>query len=272
MMILTKCPPNQKISNVIRFFWHLEGLNAQKDYIKILPFGALDIIIHKARPMLLGEGFKNNDEPQAFVEGQYMKYHYKRPSGHTRIVGISLQPWASEYLFGLPSLEFTGEIAPLEALTNSHQKLVDAVMEVDETKLIFELLNDYFLSFCADMPEDQNHDLLQFSHQLRSFESTSIKHIAANFWGGSMRKLQSDFLSVFGITMSDFRRKARFQNSISKLHDRDQNLTKIAHACGFFDQSHFNRSFNEFTGVNPKDYYNQLGTQQPLTVMGALTH
>jgi AraC-like DNA-binding protein len=36
---------------------------------------------------------------------------------------------------------------------------------------------------------------------------------------------------------------------------RFANLTSLAYENGYYDQAHFIKDFNEFTGVSPKEFY-----------------
>ena len=69
------------------------------------------------------------------------------------------------------------------------------------------------------------------------------------------RTFQRLFKKYVGITASQYRRICQFQLSLSQLrHNRFSNLTDVAYDNGFADQSHFSRSFREFTKITPGDY------------------
>ena len=69
------------------------------------------------------------------------------------------------------------------------------------------------------------------------------------------RTFQRIFKKYVGVTPNQYRRICQFQLSFSQLRSKDfEKLTDIAYDNGFADQSHFIRSFREFTKTTPLNY------------------
>lgn len=71
----------------------------------------------------------------------------------------------------------------------------------------------------------------------------------------SERTFQRMFKKYVGITPVQYRRICQFQQSFAQLRAKKfDKLTDVAYDNGFADQSHFIRSFREFTQITPNDY------------------
>lgn len=68
--------------------------------------------------------------------------------------------------------------------------------------------------------------------------------------------ISKNFPRYTGGTLSDYIRKVKLEKALPLLKEEHTSLTNVAYECGFFDQSHFIKSFKEATGFLPKYYKN----------------
>ena len=89
---------------------------------------------------------------------------------------------------------------------------------------------------------------------LLSKGSISLKKLTENL-DLSERSLERKFKESVGISPKLFSRICRFQASLKQLkHNHYDKLSDIAFENDYSDQSHFIRSFKEFTGFSPNQY------------------
>ena len=63
------------------------------------------------------------------------------------------------------------------------------------------------------------------------------------------------FRTYFGCTFGEYMRRLRIEKSLSLIKiSFPISLTDIALQCGFYDQSHFCRTFRQLTGFSPRSY------------------
>jgi len=67
-------------------------------------------------------------------------------------------------------------------------------------------------------------------------------------------QLCREFKKTFRCTMGEFLQRCRVEKARELLSRSEQPLGDIAQQCGFYDQSHFTRSFRRLTGQNPLKY------------------
>jgi AraC-like DNA-binding protein len=73
--------------------------------------------------------------------------------------------------------------------------------------------------------------------------------------GLNERTFQRIFKKYVGVTATQYRRTCQFQGSFGQLRGKRFDATsEVAYDNGYADQSHFIRSFREFTDTTPKDY------------------
>lgn len=66
------------------------------------------------------------------------------------------------------------------------------------------------------------------------------------------------FSAHFGCTLGRYLKAVRIQRAMTLMISSDLNLSEIAHACGFADQSHFIRTFRTFHAFTPLVYRKQI--------------
>jgi transcriptional regulator GlxA family with amidase domain len=69
--------------------------------------------------------------------------------------------------------------------------------------------------------------------------------------GYSHRHLRERFMTEFGLTPKQAARVARFHRSRLALQTNTPSLAAVAAACGFYDQAHMAREWNDLAGVPP---------------------
>lgn len=75
----------------------------------------------------------------------------------------------------------------------------------------------------------------------------------------SLSSLERKFTKIVGVSPKQFVRIKRFHHALKLMTKPILTLTDIAHTCGYYDQAHFIRDFESFTGqppslFRPEDY------------------
>jgi len=96
---------------------------------------------------------------------------------------------------------------------------------------------------------NQAHDLVLS----RYLESLTLGEIAAVV-GVHPITLAREFQRAFGCTVGQMVRRERIKFACRKLQAADESIAEIATASGFYDQSHFARTFKKLMGLTPAIY------------------
>jgi AraC family transcriptional regulator len=62
------------------------------------------------------------------------------------------------------------------------------------------------------------------------------------------------FPKYFSCTLGAYMRKLKVEKALSMIKSSGESMTEIGLACGFFDQSHFIKTFRQLTGFLPAQY------------------
>lgn len=62
------------------------------------------------------------------------------------------------------------------------------------------------------------------------------------------------FPKYFACTFGEYMRRLKIEKSLQMIKNSSRSLTEIAYECGFYDQSHFTRTFKHLTGFLPNSY------------------
>lgn len=100
-----------------------------------------------------------------------------------------------------------------------------------------------------------------FAKALGEFEQ-SLSADVTPAWLANRSKLPPQRLArlikrLFGLTPSQFITKSRIASASRMLCEKDQSVSEIAHACGFYDHSAFTRAFRSATGMTPTEFRTQ---------------
>jgi len=66
--------------------------------------------------------------------------------------------------------------------------------------------------------------------------------------------ISKQFPKYFSCTVGQYKRKLKVEKSFAFVKSPSVSLTDVAYECGFFDQSHFIRTFKQLTGMLPGQY------------------
>ncbi|MHA4842770.1 helix-turn-helix domain-containing protein [Flavitalea antarctica] len=199
---------------------------------------------------------KNRKLSSLFLYGQTIRPITLLPHGRFRMVVFLLYPSAINSLFGIRSNEVTDDcidlrLLPAAKLLSDYQKLIETR---DPLKQI-EIISNYLAAVAKSTPTNAD-----------SIVHYALEHIIAAGGQASLRALRKQlnvtertferrFEQFVGVSPRLFSRICQFKSSMQQLdHQRFNKLSDIAYYNGFADQSHFIRSFRQFTGLSPLQY------------------
>ena len=77
----------------------------------------------------------------------------------------------------------------------------------------------------------------------------------------SVSQLRREFVRLFDLTPGEYILRVRLLMARQRLEQTNDPVGNIAHECGFYDQSHFNRAFRAALGLRPLEYRRRFGPE-----------
>jgi AraC-like DNA-binding protein len=197
----------------------------------------------------------------AVTEPGVMNY---RAGSYTNIQVI-FKPHALKSLFGLNATTLANGSVELNEFAAD-----DLNMQLIEAKDVSEQITRLTHFLLAQLIREPARDeLVEESLRLihHSSAAVSVKELLQHL-NISERHFERRFSQTVGVSPQSYIRVRRFNEAIRLIKTGQyENLTEIAHALFYYDQSHFTRDIRAFSGMTPKEvsskegdsYHDQLG-------------
>lgn len=175
--------------------------------------------------------------------------------GTTTIIAFFFKPFAIASLFNLSAKKLSQEPVDLRKW-DAHRTnaLITQLGYADTTSRKVEILENLLdqqlrvnKRECEIIRYATDQIMLNSNPEILSDVVTSLRL--------NERTFQRMFKKYVGVTPNQYRRICQFQVSFAQVRSHEfQTLTDVAYDNGFADQSHFIRSFKEFTETTPNTY------------------
>jgi AraC-like DNA-binding protein len=173
------------------------------------------------------------------------------------LVAFFFKPFSLTSLFGFAGNEITDNPINLNLLNHqAASELEDKLLNAATTDQIVSILDNYIYALTTKISIDTK--LIQYATKLIAEKPTKeilVKTQKELFV--TERTFQRIFEQKVGISPNQYRRIAQFNSAFQQLNQRQFKLfSDIAFDNEYADQSHFIRTFKEFTNLTPKEYLN----------------
>jgi len=244
--------------NYIQKFWCLN--NSQNPFPTEprygLPNGCCTIAFISGNGMVLNFGEDTVTLPGGiYLTGQITKRVGITLQPHSKAVMAQVKPWFPLLITKHPMHELTNVTCSLAHLNAS---LYNRLANIDFTKeaiLIPELYR--CLDFYPDANADSRFVQWAFSRLEKGFiageQSIADMSIASGY---TQRRIEQKFKALVGPTAKEMQRIMQLRKLIDDMqkNEHNGNLTILAHRYGYYDQSHFIKSYQRIIADLPSQF------------------
>lgn len=173
--------------------------------------------------------------------------------------GIQMNPVAVKALFGMPLCEIKNYFVEGKAVCDTvcimEEQIHSTNHFIHKAKCIEQLLLKK-INETADL-----HIAMNLHRVIRKFITRKQNQPQKSFQdilGYSRTQTYRLFNEWFGTSAYSYQRLQQFIRATESLHNTRLSLTDVGFESGFYDQSHFIRSFQEFANMSPGEYRKQM--------------
>lgn len=191
-----------------------------------------------------------------FLYGQTVKPITISTIGTFKAIIVHFFPPALKSLYGIDAHELTDTCMDYSLLPGAEAAdLKDRLLEETNTSIQISILVNAVRRLLHTIRPATNGELYYATNRIsRSGGAISLPSLQKEL-KISERTFQRRFLQHVGITPRLYIRICKFYAVLNVLESHSfHKLTDLAYDHGFSDQSHFNRTFKEFTGYTPVEY------------------
>jgi AraC-like DNA-binding protein len=237
--------PRGPLSEFVGLFWYYRGHDVEYSKERILPMPNTGLVI------FLGRG-----PAAAGISGPQSESFIIERRSMDEILGIHFKPGGAFPFLDFPLGELHGQHLGLEDVWGAREasELICRLHEARTIEKKFQLLEAWLTGIAVHRLK--HHPAVAFA--LREFDQDSgliSSAVMAERVGFSQRRFIELFRNEIGLTPKLYCRVQRFQNVITRVEKlKSVDWVDVALSCGYFDQSHFNHDFREFSGLSPTEY------------------
>ena len=244
--------PHQLLSEYLRTVLILEGFS--ESHTASLP------LFTNGMPALLCRTEKSQTEneniEQLTLFGKSIPQDCWEIKSNTTIIAYFFKPFALASIFNIPAAKLIE--TPIDLCNWSPHKtnaLRTQLIYAGPTLRKIEVLDNLLIHQLQQHKKECEIIKYATDQIMCNAGTTEILSVTLKQLNLSTRTFQRIFKKYVGVTPNQYRRICQFQFSFAQLRAKQFNkLTDVAYDNGFADQSHFIRSFREFTQITPQDY------------------
>lgn len=261
--------PTAPLTEFVELFWYVEG-HVPYRREKILPTEYIELIFNLGRPYKI---FPDEHSPHFawnkthWLCGIQTRYIINEAPDHSELLGIRFKPGGLFPFLGFPVSELKDQIIELELIWGSwiqtiHEQLL-ATTTLPARFAILQATLQQKLTRHTDGWTAVQHATRRI---LQARQPITIQTLS-NEIGWSQKHLIQQCKKMIGVSPKLLARINRFHRMLHTVDpSHPVNWTEIAHQWHYYDQSHFNRDFQAFSGQTPSQYLHLRQTLLPTPV------
>ncbi len=250
-MIIKNPQPGIRVAEYVERLLVIENFQTGKSFSLPLFANGSPTLLFISEKGMLG----NKSAAHLTLFGQTLLPDTLAFTGEFILIAYFFKPYSLNSLFGIMAPELTD--SPIDLGLVIPKKITDLekqLLHAGTTEVRLALLDQFITGLIADAGDD--HSAIQYAvNKIARQPAPEILLKVQKELHVTERTFQRMFEKNIGISPNLYRRVCQFNSAFQQLNNRNYSrLSDLAFQNGFADQSHFVRSFKEFTNLSPTEY------------------
>lgn len=251
--------PGPPLSRYVAVLWHCQEYASPHAFERVLPDGRLQLLIPLGDQRLHAYDHRNIARFDSYriplICGARSEFAVVDAASQRSLMGVQFREGGAFALLGVPAGALHNRHLSLDEAWGRHaNELHDRLLNAKTAQARFQILEATLLQYLHRAPELPAAVRYALSAFDRSPHDLAIGAVCTAV-GLSPRRFIELFADYVGMTPKRYCRVRRFRTALRFIEGQAEvDWALTAHACGYFDQSHFIRDFRAFTGVPPTTY------------------
>ncbi|NNM24299.1 MAG: helix-turn-helix transcriptional regulator [Flavobacteriaceae bacterium] len=263
-MVFKNVTPKPPLDKFVLSIVYYNGFEVPHSKDKFLPDGTTNLVVNLLEPPRYIYDNDTLNELQeckdAWFSGMHTNYLTISSDNESEMLVITFKA-GSCYPFIKQSVDsFNNKVVHAQKVFGDEimqlrLKLIEASEPEDKIALAEQWLNVQLdeVSFQGEIIQQLVAEIGENADQL------NLKELAERS-GYSQKQFIHLFKKYVGLTPKQFHRIVRFNEILALMHEQKKvDWAKVATGCGYYDQAHFIKDFQAFSGINPKKYIEDQG-------------
>ncbi|MGB6209612.1 helix-turn-helix domain-containing protein [Mycobacterium sp.] len=235
--------------------------NSEADYwSRALPRGAVTVIFDVGQRQQLdfyaADGKTRLIVPPAFITGSHTASYVSNIAADEPVMAVHFRPGGAFPFLGIPLGDLEDAYVGVDQVWGSDgRELHERLIETSSARARFQILEQFLLSR-PSLTVDRQPGVAAALAAIENDPSIRMADIRHHV-GMAAKRLIALFRAEVGLSPKAYARVRRLQAALRLLGTGPVGGARVAAEVGYFDQAHFVRDFESFTGMTPTQYSQQ---------------
>jgi AraC-like DNA-binding protein len=227
---------------------------------RALPRGAVTVIFDVGQRQQLdfyaADGTTKLSVPPAFITGSHTASYVSNIAAGEPVMAVHFRPGGAFPFLGIPLGDIEDGYVGIDQVWGSDGRVLhERLIETTSAEARFQIVEQFLLSR-PSLTVDRHPGVAAAMAAIEDDPSIRMADIRHRV-GMATKRLIALFRAEVGLSPKAYARVRRLQAALRLLSEGPVSGAHVAAEVGYFDQAHFVRDFESFTGMTPMQYSQQ---------------